>query len=441
MKNRIILALLLLILVLASCSTSEKANTTEIVEEKIEHVDYTSLLSFQMDSNTAKQKVTVKSFIDGDTTHFIVPETISADGVLKARYLAINTPESTGKIEEWGKKASEFTKNKLKNATEIWIESDNSSWNLDSTGARYLVWVWYREGDGEFKNLNLEILQNGLAIPSSSANNRYGSYCQNAISQARSEKLNVWSGEKDPDFFYGDAIEIALKELRANVEEYNGKKVAFEGVVTRNYNNSIYIEDKDEESGMSYGISVYYGYSLTGAGLEIIGIGNRVRIVGTVQYYEGGDSYQVSGIKYRQMMPTDPDNIRLISSGHSGSYTLVTVDEINNGNVTFIVGDDTVTLKSSIALLDTTVEVKNLKVDSIYTTVNEDSSSNGAMTLYCSNEDGNIQLRTIKLKDNNGVVLTEKDYLGKTISVKGILEQYEGSIQIRVFNSEDITIE
>lgn len=441
MKNRIILALLLLILVLASCSTSEKANTTEIVEEKIEHVDYTSLLSFQMDSNTAKQKVTVKSFIDGDTTHFFVPETISADGVLKARYLAINTPESTGKIEEWGKKASEFTKNKLKNATEIWIESDNSSWNLDSTGARYLVWVWYREGDGEFKNLNLEILQNGLAIPSSSANNRYGSYCQNAISQARSEKLNVWSGEKDPDFFYGDAIEIALKELRANVEEYNGKKVAFEGVVTRNYNNSIYIEDKDEESGMSYGISVYYGYSLTGAGLEIIGIGNRVRIVGTVQYYEGGDSYQVSGIKYRQMMPTDPDNIRLISSGHSGSYTLVTVDEINNGSVTFIVGDDTVTLKSSIALLDTTVEVKNLKVDSIYTTVNEDSSSNGAMTLYCSNEDGNIQIRTIKLKDNNGVILTEKDYLGKTISVKGILEQYEGSIQIRVFNSEDITIE
>lgn len=441
MKNRIILALLLLILVLASCSTSEKANTTEIVEEKIEHVDYTSLLSFQMDSNTAKQKVTVKSFIDGDTTHFFVPETISADGVLKARYLAINTPESTGKIEEWGKKASEFTKNKLKNATEIWIESDNSSWNLDSTGARYLVWVWYREGDGEFKNLNLEILQNGLAIPSSSANNRYGSYCQNAISQARSEKLNVWSGEKDPDFFYGDAIEIALKELRANVEEYNGKKVAFEGVVTRNYNNSIYIEDKDEESGMSYGISVYYGYSLTGAGLEIIGIGNRVRIVGTVQYYEGGDSYQVSGIKYRQMMPTDPDNIRLISSGHSGSYTLVTVDEINNGSVTFIVGDDTVTLKSSIALLDTTVEVKNLKVDSIYTTVNEDSSSNGAMTLYCSNEDGNIQIRTIKLKDNNGVILTEKDYLGKTISVKGILEQYEGTIQIRVFNSEDITIE
>lgn len=441
MKNRIILALLLLILVLASCSTSEKANTTEIVEEKIEHVDYVSLLSFQMDSNTVKQKVTVKSFIDGDTTHFIVPETISADGILKARYLAINTPESTGKIEEWGKKASEFTKNKLKNATEIWIESDNSSWNLDSTGARYLVWVWYREGDGEFKNLNLEILQNGLAIPSSSANNRYGSYCQNAISQARSEKLNVWSGEKDPDFFYGDAIEIALKELRANVEEYNGKKVAFEGVVTRNYNNSIYIEDKDEESGMSYGISVYYGYSLTGAGLEIIGIGNRVRIVGTVQYYEGGDSYQVSGIKYRQMMPTDPNNIRLISSGHSGSYTLVTVDEINNGSVTFIVGDDTVTLKSSIALLDTTVEVKNLKVDSIYTTVNEDSSSNGAMTLYCSNEDGNIQIRTIKLKDNNGVILTEKDYLGKTISVKGILEQYEGSIQIRVFNSEDITIE
>ena len=90
--------------------------------------------------------------------------------MLKARYLAVNTPESTGKIEEWGKAASRFTREKLENAEEIWIESDDTAWNLDSTGARFLVWVWYRpQGEQDFRNLNIELLQEGLAIANSSA--------------------------------------------------------------------------------------------------------------------------------------------------------------------------------------------------------------------------------------------------------------------------------
>ena len=74
-----------------------------------EAVDYASQVKLNMGSETAKQEVTVKTFIDGDTTHFNVPTDVSDNGVLKARYLAINTPESTGKIEEYGKKASAFT--------------------------------------------------------------------------------------------------------------------------------------------------------------------------------------------------------------------------------------------------------------------------------------------------------------------------------------------
>ena len=139
--------------------------------------DLTGKLKFNESSETVKTKVTVKSYIDGDTTHFFVPTSISEDGVLKARYIAINTPESTGKIEEWGKKASEFTKAKLQSAESIIIESDNGTWNLDSTGSRYLVWIWYRTSETEdYRCLNLELLEEGLALPSSSANNRYGSW-------------------------------------------------------------------------------------------------------------------------------------------------------------------------------------------------------------------------------------------------------------------------
>ena len=151
---------LLVLLILSSCATVQEEASAD------EHTDYASALSFSMGSETVKCAVTVRTFIDGDTTHFSVPSEVIPDGVLKARYLAVNTPESTGKIEEWGKRAALYTKEKLSGAESIWIESDTSSWNLDSTGDRHLVWVWYRTGtDEEYRCLNLELLQEGLALP------------------------------------------------------------------------------------------------------------------------------------------------------------------------------------------------------------------------------------------------------------------------------------
>ena len=91
--------------------TTEAPAATEATQgEVLETVDYAGSIELNMDSETAKQEVTVKQFIDGDTTHFYVPEYVRAGGVLKGRYLAINTPESSGKIEVWGKAASAFTK-------------------------------------------------------------------------------------------------------------------------------------------------------------------------------------------------------------------------------------------------------------------------------------------------------------------------------------------
>jgi hypothetical protein len=59
--------------------------------------------------------------------------------------LGIDTPESTGQIEPWGKPASIYTKSKLQNAKEIVLESDEVGTPVfDSTGERYLAWVWYR---------------------------------------------------------------------------------------------------------------------------------------------------------------------------------------------------------------------------------------------------------------------------------------------------------
>ena len=63
-------------------------------------IDYAGQVTLDFESETVKQEVTVRNFVDGDTTHFNVSSEIAENGILKARYLAVNTPESTGKIEE-----------------------------------------------------------------------------------------------------------------------------------------------------------------------------------------------------------------------------------------------------------------------------------------------------------------------------------------------------
>ena len=407
----------------------------------VETVDYAASVKLNMDSETAKQTVTVKMFIDGDTTHFYVPTSVSPNGVLKARYLAINTPESTGKIEEYGKKASTFTKEKLSSASSIIIESETDGWNADSTGDRYLVWIWYRTSESEdYRNLNIEILQNGLAIANASATSRYGDTAVAAINQAKAQKLNVHSGQKDPDFYYGEAIELTLKELRTNIDAYNGMKVAFKGIITKNNSNTVYIEDYDSETDMYYGMAVYYGYNLNGAGLEIIGIGNEARIVGTVQYYEAGGTYQVSDLNYRMMKPDDPNNIQLISEGNAPAYVLTDPETFANGEVTVALEEGTITESYAKLAMNTSVEIQNLYVLDAYTTKNEDSASKGAFTLYCRVNGIPITVRTVVLHDEEGNLVKQDAYMGRTINVKGIVDYFNGDYQIKVFSPKDITI-
>jgi endonuclease YncB( thermonuclease family) len=404
-------------------------------------VDHAGSVKLNMSSGTAKQEVTVKQFVDGDTTHFFVPSSVMPGGVLKARYLAVNTPESTGKIEEFGKKASSFTKEKLSSAVSIIIESETASWDPDSTGDRYLVWVWYKpSADAEYRNLNIEILQNGLAIASNSANNQYGTTCMAALNQAKAQKLNVHSGQKDPDYYYGEAVEMTLKELRPNLEKYSNMDVAFEGIVTMNDNNGVYVESYDPETDMYYGMFVYYGFNLNGKGMEILTVGNEVRIVGSVQYYEGGGSWQIADVDYRMMKPNDPNNLQKLSDGHAPAYVETSVKTFN-GNVTIPSDDgETVTKRYAEMALGTSIEMKGLKVVDSYTTTNEESSSKGAFTLECEVDGQTVDVRTTVLYDADGNLIKASAYEGKTIDVKGMVDYFNGSYQIKVFSADNINI-
>ena len=423
----------------ASCNlfakdeAEEGGNTTPPAAE---HVDYVSQVKLDMSSNTNKLNVTLKSHIDGDTTHFHVPTSVDVTGVMKARYLAVNTPESTGKIEEWGKAASAFTKEKLTTAYSIIVESDDDSWNYDGNG-RFLVWVWYQPEEGaEYRNLNLEILQNGLAVGSKAGGTRYGDACVAAITQATLEKLYVFSNDKDPQFPYGEAISVTLKELRTNIKEYDGAKVAFEGVITYNSDWTAYIEEYDPETDMYYGIQLFYGYNSNL--IEPLAQGNRVRVVGTVGEHYG--TYQIASLSYNRMKPNDPANTSVISKGNDLSFKEIT-PELFNSTVKVTVGEDEVEFKYSALAVSTAVSMKNLKVVDTYTT-----PSNGEMTLTCQVDGKTISVRTELLKDEDGRVVTEEYFYGKTIDVKGIVDYYDannsgnGVYQIRLYSLNDVVV-
>lgn len=429
----------------AFCGCVDPENSSNGDKGQIEKIDYAAQVTLDMSSETKKQKVTVENYIDGDTTHFNVPSTIVENGLLKARYLAVNTPESTGQIEPWGKKASDYTKGKLKSANEIIIETDGTDWAVDSTGERYLVWIWYKTAEmTDYRCLNIELLQEGLAVGSKASSTRYGTVCVNAINQASQLKLNVHSDEKDPDYFYGAAIELDLRELRLNVEKYNGMRVAFDGYVTQYNNNGVYVEDYDEESGAHYGIYVFYGYDSTF--VTLLEEGNHVRIVGNVSYYETGDSYQISNLKYNAFRPNDPNNVQLLEGTRENTYLETTIDTFYSQRQVTITenvdGEEQETIKTfpyaSLAL-NTAIEMKNLKVKDMYTTDNG-GNNDGAISITCEVDGRTITVRTAVLKDADGNIITQDYFKGKTIDVKGIIDRYNNENQIKVFELGDITL-
>ena len=426
--------MLLCCLFLNACGSETAPTVPSEPTAPAEVVDYAASLKLDMSSSTAKEEATVKTYVDGDTVHFHVDTALIADGVLKARFLAVNTPESTGKVEEFGKTAANFTKEKLSAATSIILESETEEWEKDTTGDRNLVWVWYKtDADAAYRNLNVELLQHGLARPNSSANNQYGSTCMAAIEQSKREKLNLYSGQPDPNFYYGDAVELTLKELRTNIESYNGIKVAFSGIISTNSGTQgVYVEDYDAETDLYYGMYVYYGHGLSGSGLDILSVGNEARIVGTVQYYEAGGTWQISGVNHRMMKPDDPDNLRKLSTGHSAAYVLTDADTFVSG----VVGEE---IPYAAAVQGTSVQMQGLQVVEIYTTSNG-GSSDGAMTLSCDANGIPVTVRTALLTDETGNRITEEAYLGKTIDVKGIVDFFDGAYQIKVFTANNITI-
>lgn len=133
----------------------------------------------------AKELVTLSKCVDGDTAWFI-----KDNEKIKTRFLAIDTPESTTKIEEYGKEASKYTCSLLTDANTIEIEYDSNSDKTDKYN-RHLVWVFV---DGEL--LQKKIIEKGLAeVAYLYADYKYTDILKSAQEEAKANQLGLWSSK------------------------------------------------------------------------------------------------------------------------------------------------------------------------------------------------------------------------------------------------------
>lgn len=388
--------------------------------------DYVSEFKLDETSSRKRLEVSVHSFIDGDTVHFNTDDPAFDNGIVKARFLGVNTPESTGQVEPWGKAASNFTKETLSNATSVIIESESSEWELDSTGGRYLLWVWYKTETSDYRLINLELLQEGFSIANNIGRYAYKDVLQSAFNQALELGRRVNGAEKDPNYDYGRPSPMTLRYIRENLTGENSvvdRRVSFEALITYVEGTTIYVEDYDEETEQSYGMTIFLGMSPTSAVLNITKEGNIVDFCGVVTYSENF-GYQVSSIERMAMKPDYKYNSNLVSKDNAVVPTVITGAELQeNGSL----------------LASTFVSMKNLKVTDTYTTKTGDNQ--GAITITCQTEDGKtIAVRTSVLKDQEGNIVTEDVFENETIDVIGIVDYYNNAYQVLVHKMENIDI-
>lgn len=199
---------------------NDKNNRWDIVDSNIYYdkdFNITTLEELSKnDKETEKVIVKFSEGVDGDTAKFDMNGEI-----IKVRFLAVDTPESvhpTKEIQAYGVEASNFTKEKLKNAKTIELEFDNNSDKTDKYG-RYLAWIWI---DGEL--LQDLLIKEGLAkVAYLYADYKYTNILQESEKIAKEDKIGIWKNEVSNEYSEKENF-VDVEEIENNSIQPNEKQ-------------------------------------------------------------------------------------------------------------------------------------------------------------------------------------------------------------------------
>lgn len=308
LKKLILVVFALVGLVLSSCNENENQDDNTGIYSSI-------TASCKLEKNyegkdffeEGIEEATLNKCSDGDTVSFILK---NSGKFVNIRFYCVDTPESTGSVEKWGKAASNFTKEILESATEIVLESPTVPAQVDSYGSRYLSFVWYKNAEhSSWMNLNIQLIENGYSKNKALMSDPYYSKFKDAEAFAKKKPLRVWDDKADDPLYSDEAIEVTINEILTNTEQYyndensSGSKVRIEGYIknvvissTGTYTyQACEIVDGEEKV-----INIYTGYSSAAVNSNTaIKVGNKYSLTGTLQKYNG--QLQISGITYVPM--------------------------------------------------------------------------------------------------------------------------------------------
>jgi len=331
--------------------------------------------------------VTLESCTDGDTAMFT-----SGSTSFPVRFLGIDTPESTYRIDPWGKSASAYTCDKLTNASQLILESEAE--RTDGNG-RYLAWVWY---DGRL--LNLELIEQAYSNAKGTANTKYENIVYDAELKTQPTKRRIW-GEDDPNYDYSlDGTQITIEELVTNPDLYTSSKLVVTGVVSSSVSGHPYIQQD------GYGIYLYLGYEYT----TQFAVGNEVRVQGlNLSFYEDKEtgSPQLVGFYVR--------NVTKLSVNNVVEPRVTTLSELSETD------------------LGSYLSINDLEVLEVYV-----SPNTGDYTISCEDSLGN----EIGLHIQSTVSQTEIDEMfvvGSTVDVVGPMSRYRSQYQFELSSLEFVT--
>lgn len=313
MKNKILLIIATAFLLLTGCNTqsggggdaSETPVTDKLAFAQADSLEGKRFASDSTDSSSFDHYgyVSLRSCTDGDTANFIQKDYVDVSGkqiTIKTRFLGINTPESTAKVEPWGKKASLFTKNVLEEAQakadEETAASGKKVYNIalitdpavmgerDSSGNRWLAFVWYRlSSTSKWRNINLELVElgyskNQLFLDSSICD--YRASFVKAEENAKKSGIKV-HGEVDDGYDYTTktyeysiwGIQNHYEEIGISEQGSSGVQLKVTALVVGIQGDNLYLrdvlidEEQFEKEGADARLAGTYGYAGFGSAL------------------------------------------------------------------------------------------------------------------------------------------------------------------------------